>query len=47
MIGVFLGGQVGSKLTRRVHTDRLVLVFVIVIAYLGISMLLKAVGIGF
>jgi uncharacterized protein len=47
MIGVFLGGQVGSKLTRRVHTDRLVLVFVIVIAYLGMSMLLKAVGIGY
>ena len=47
MIGVFLGGQFGSRVTRRVHTDRLVILFVVVIAYLGISVLLKAAGVGF
>lgn len=47
MIGVFLGSQAGSQVTRRVQTHRLVLVFVIVIAYLGISMVLKAFGISF
>jgi len=45
MIGVFIGGQVGSQVTRRVHTHRITLVFVIVIAYLGFSMVLKAFGV--
>ena len=45
MIGIFCGAQLGSQITRRVQTHRLVLVFVIVIAYLGISMVLKAFGI--
>jgi hypothetical protein len=45
MIGIFLGSQLGSQVTRRVQTQRLVLVFVVVIAYLGLSMLLKAFGI--
>jgi uncharacterized membrane protein YfcA len=45
MIGIFCGSQLGSQITRRVKTQRLVLVFVIVIAYLGVSMVLKAFGI--
>ncbi len=42
MIGVFCGAKLGSQITRRVQTQRLVWVFVIVIAYLGVSMVLKA-----
>jgi uncharacterized membrane protein YfcA len=45
MIGIFSGAQLGSQITRRVQTHRLVLVFVVVIAYLGISLILKAFGI--
>jgi uncharacterized membrane protein YfcA len=46
MIGVFLGSQLGSQITRRLPTHRLVIIFVIVLAYLGISLVLKAIGIG-
>lgn len=42
MTGIFLGAKLGSQITRRVQTQRLVMVFVIVIAYLGVSMVLKA-----
>ncbi len=42
MIGVFLGSQLGSQITRRVQTQRLVIVFVVVIGYLGLSMVLRA-----
>ncbi len=45
MIGVFLGSQAGSQITRRVQTHRLVIVFVIALAYLGLSLILKAFGI--
>ena len=45
MVGVFLGGQYGSRLTRRVQTQNLVVVFVLILLYLGVSLLLKAVGI--
>jgi uncharacterized membrane protein YfcA len=45
MIGIFLGAKVGSQVTRRVHTHRLVMIFVVVLAYLGISLVLKAFGI--
>lgn len=45
MIGIFLGAQLGSQITRRVQTQRLIIVFVLVLAYLGISLVLKAVGI--
>ena len=41
MIGIFLGAKLGSQLTRRIQTQRLVLVFVPVIAYLGVSLILK------
>ncbi len=46
MIGVFLGSQLGSQITRRLPTHRLVIIFVLVLAYLGISLVLKAIGIG-
>ncbi|MCC6791629.1 MAG: sulfite exporter TauE/SafE family protein [Thermomicrobiales bacterium] len=45
MIGIFLGSQAGSRLTRRVQAQNLVLFFVVVLMYLGISLLLKAAGI--
>jgi uncharacterized membrane protein YfcA len=42
MIGIFSGAKLGSQITRRVQTQRLVVIFVVVIAYLGASMILKA-----
>ncbi len=45
MIGIFLGAQLGSRLTRRVRTQNLVVIFVLILLYLGVSLLLKAVGI--
>lgn len=45
MIGVFLGSRLGSTITRHLPTERLIVVFVAVLGYLGISLLLKAVGI--
>lgn len=45
MIGIFLGAQLGSRLTRRIRTQNLVAVFVLILLYLGLSLLLKAVGV--
>jgi len=45
LIGIFAGAQVGSRLTRRVRAQRLVALFVVVLLYLGISLILKASGI--
>ena len=45
MAGIFLGAQIGSQITRRLATQRLVIVFVLVLAYLGLSLVLKALGI--
>jgi uncharacterized membrane protein YfcA len=45
MVGIFIGSQAGSRLTRRVHAQNLVLFFVVILMYLGISLLLKAAGI--
>ena len=45
IIGVFLGGQIGSRLTRRLRAQRLALIFSVILLYLGISLLLRAVGI--
>lgn len=42
MVGIFLGSQAGSRLTRRVHAHNLVLFFVLILLYLGLSLLLKA-----
>ena len=47
MVGIFLGARIGSQVTRRLPTHRLIIVFVAVLAYLGASMVLKAFGIGF
>lgn len=45
VIGIFAGSQLGSRLTRRVRTQRLVVVFVVILFYLGVSLLLRAVGV--
>jgi uncharacterized protein len=45
MIGIFIGSQAGSRLTRRVRTQNLVMFFVVILLYLGGSLLLKAAGI--
>lgn len=45
MLGVFLGSNLGSILTRRLDTSKLSLFLIMVMVYLGISMLLDALGI--
>ena len=45
LVGVFAGSQIGSRLTRRVRAQRLVSLFVVVLLYLGLSLILKALGI--
>jgi uncharacterized membrane protein YfcA len=45
MIGIIAGAQVGSRLTRRVRTDRLIIVFVVVLLYLGFRLILEALNI--
>lgn len=45
IIGVFIGGQVGSRLTRRLRAQRLALIFSVILLYLGVSLLLRAAGI--
>ncbi len=45
IIGVFIGGQVGSRLTRRIRAQRLALIFALILLYLGVSLLLRAAGI--
>lgn len=42
VVGIFLGGKLGAELTRRVKTQRLVLIFVVVLFYLGSRLLLQA-----
>lgn len=42
MLGVLLGSNVGSMLTKRLKVDRLVMIFVVVMVYLGASMILSA-----
>lgn len=42
MIGIVAGAQVGSRLTRKVRTDRLVIIFVLVLLYLGLRLILQA-----
>ena len=42
MLGVLLGSNVGSILTKRLKVDRLVMIFVVVMVYLGASMVLSA-----
>lgn len=45
IIGVFVGGQVGSRLTRRLKAQRLSLLFSLILLYLGISLVLRAAGV--
>lgn len=45
VVGVFLGGQIGARLTRRLRAQRLAAVFAVVLGYLGISMVLRGLGI--
>lgn len=44
MVGVFVGSQTGSRLTRRVRAQRLTLVFVLILLYLSVSLLARATG---
>jgi uncharacterized membrane protein YfcA len=44
MLGVFVGSNIGSTLTKRLKTHRLVLLFFIMLTYLGLSMILDAFG---
>ncbi|CAN5736445.1 sulfite exporter TauE/SafE family protein [soil metagenome] len=45
LLGIFCGSQIGSRLTRRIRAQRLVTLFVAVLLYLGISLILRALGI--
>lgn len=45
IIGIVIGAQVGSRLTRKVRTDRLIIIFVLVLLYLGIRLLMQALNI--
>jgi uncharacterized membrane protein YfcA len=45
VVGVFLGGQIGSRLTRRLRAQRLALIFAVILLYLGVSLLLRALGV--
>lgn len=45
MIGIFVGGQLGSTFTSRMKTANLIMIFVVIMIYLAISMILKSFGI--
>jgi uncharacterized membrane protein YfcA len=45
MIGIFIGSQFGSRLTRRLRAQSLASLFVVVLLYLGGSLLLKSLGV--
>jgi hypothetical protein len=45
IIGVFVGGQLGARLTRRFKAQRLAWIFAIILGYLGVSLILRAVGV--
>ena len=45
IVGVFLGGQLGSRLTRRLRARRLSALFAAILLYLGASLLLRALGV--
>lgn len=42
MLGVFVGSSLGSRLTKRLKTERLVMIFFVILTYLGASMVLSA-----
>jgi uncharacterized membrane protein YfcA len=45
IIGVFIGGQLGARLTRRFRARRLAWIFTIILGYLGLSLILRAFGV--
>ena len=45
VIGVFLGGQLGSRLTRHIRAQRLAVIFALILLYLGVSLLLRPIGV--
>ena len=45
VVGVFLGGQIGPRLTRRLRAQRLSFIFALILLYLGGSLVLRAFGI--
>ena len=45
MLGVFAGSQIGPRLTRRIATERLIAVFVVIMVFLALSLLSQAAGI--
>ena len=45
LLGVFVGSQIGPRITRRVSTERLILVFVAIMVFLAASMILQAAAI--
>lgn len=45
MVGIFAGSQFGSRLTRRLPAQRLSLLFVLILLYLGVSLFFRAAGI--
>jgi uncharacterized membrane protein YfcA len=45
MIGIFAGGKIGSTLTKRLKVADLLMIFVAIIGFLGISMLLTGAGV--
>lgn len=45
LIGVMVGSQIGSRLTRRVKAQRMIWFFVIILLYLGASLILSAANI--
>lgn len=45
MIGIFAGGKIGSTLTKRLKVSDLLMIFVAIIAFLGLSMFLTGVGV--
>lgn len=45
VLGVFIGGQVGARLTKKLKAQRLSLLFAIVLLYLGVRMVLQGMGV--
>lgn len=45
MVGVFAGSQIGPRLTRRVATERLISLFVVIMVFLALSLLSQSAGI--
>lgn len=45
MIGIFAGGKLGSSLTKRMKVANLLMIFVAILGFLGISMFLTGLGV--